>query len=51
MCPPMNESAYLYEQYKKVVHDNMKQVPYNICKEKLQDDYSDNAIVDIDALF
>ena len=53
----MNESAYrktesnLYEHYQKVVHNNMKQVTYNIRKEKLREEYSDDTIVDIDASF
>ena len=57
MCPPMNESAYrktesnLYEHYKKVVQNNVKQVTYNIRKEKLREEYSDDTIVDIDASF
>ena len=55
--PPMNNSAYrkimkeLYPNYKRMAQENMKEVATYIRKEKLGEDFTEEAVVDIDASF
>ena len=57
LCPAMTIKAYkktearLYESYKKVAMMNTKQVTTDLRKEKLQEHFSEDGVIDIDASF
>ena len=57
IAPPMSNNGYnkimreLYPSYKKVAQENMSGIAVALRKDKLQEEYTEEAVVNIDASF